>query len=389
MAFRLAADVRAAAGGDRGAFRRLVDATRTTVASIAGAIVRDPALAEDVAQEVFVAAWRELPKLREATSFLPWIRQVTRNRAKMALRGRARRWSRVETVDPGELLAVAADPRPDVMERLVAHERRSAVRAAVDELPDGSREVVLLYYREGESVKQVAELLDLSETAVKQRLFRARKRLESSLIEHVKETTPGAAFTAGVMTALTLGAPGAAAAATVGTGLTASAAAGAAAKGGGGAGATAGGSAAKVMLSLLKIPAGALMGVSAGLAGAGAGIGFSARHLLRRARDDEERRGVWRFAIMNLALTLIFLAVILRWPSPVPAFSAFGLMFTGFMWTHTVYLARVTGRRKAAERAEDPVAFARHEARERQARIVGGVLGFLLGGGALVFAFVL
>jgi RNA polymerase sigma factor (sigma-70 family) len=375
MALRLAEDVRAAADGDRSAFRRLVDATRTTVASIAGAIVKDPALAEDVAQDVYVAAWRELPTLREATSFLPWIRQVTRNRARMALRGRSRRRDRVEVVDPDDLLAAAADPRPDAMDRLLAKERREAVRAAVDALPEGSREVVLLYYREGESVRQVAELLELSETAVKQRLYRARKKLEVSLVEQVRETAPGAAFTAAVMGALTLGAPGAAAAATVG-----------AAKAGAG---KAGAPAAKVGLGLLKLPAGALAGAATGLAGAAVGIGLGARDLLGRARDDEERRGVWRFAAMNLGLTLAFLAVILLWPRPGPAFTAFGLMFGGFMWTHTVYLPRVVARRKAAERREDPEAFARREAKERRARILGGLLGLIFGGGALVVAFLI
>jgi RNA polymerase sigma factor (sigma-70 family) len=381
LALRLADDVRAAADGDRPAFRRLVDATRVTVASIAGAIVKDPTLAEDVAQDVYVAAWRELPRLREATSFLPWIRQVTRNRARMALRGRSRRRDRVQVVDPDDLLAAAADPQPDAMERLLEKERRDAVRGAVDALPEGSREVVLLYYREGESVRQVAELLELSETAVKQRLYRARKKLEASLVEKVKETAPGAGFTAAVMGALTLAAPGAAAAATVG----AAAQAGAANAGAG----KVGPPAASLGLGLLKLPAGALAGAAGGLAGATLGIAFGARDLLRRARDDEERRGVWRFAAMNFALTVAFLLVILVWPEPLPAFTAFGLMFGGFVWTHAVYLPRVVARRKAAERIEDPEAFARREARERRARVLGGTLGLVLGGGALVLAFLL
>ncbi len=374
LALRLADDVRAAAAGDRNAFRQLVEATHVTVASIAGAIVNDPTLAEDVAQEVYVAAWRELPKLKEATSFLPWIRQVTRNRARMALRGRGRRRDRVKIMDPDDLLAVAADPQPDAMERLLERERREAVQAAVDALPDGSREVVLLYYREGESVRHVAELLDLSETAVKQRLYRARKYLESSLVKSVKESAPGPGFPAAVMGALTLGAPAAAAAATVEAGTHSAG--------------QAGGSAIGVGLGFLKLPAGALAGAAAGLAGAVAGVAFGARDLLRRARDDKERRGVWRFATMNVTLAVAFVAVMLAWPRrPVFAVLAFGIMFGGFMWTHFGYLPRVTARRKSAEREEDPDAFARREATERRARILGSVVGFCLGAGALAFAF--
>jgi len=372
LALRLADHVRAAAAGDRNAFRQLVEATHVTVASIAGAIVNDPTLAEDVAQEVYVAAWRELPKLKEATSFLPWIRQVTRNRARMALRGRRR--GRVKIMDPDDLLAVAADPQPDAMERLLERERRETVQAAVDALPDGSREVVLLYYREDESVRHVAELLDLSETAVKQRLYRARKYLESSLVKSVKESAPGPGFPAAVMGALTLGAPAAAAAATVEAGTHSAG--------------QAGGSAIGVGLGFLKLPAGALAGAAAGLAGAVAGIAFGARDLLRRARDDQERRGVWRFAAMNVTLAVAFVAVVLAWPRrPVFAVVAFGIMFGGFMWTHFRYLPRVTARRKSVEREEDPEAFARREATERRARILGSVLGFCLGAGALAFAF--
>lgn len=371
LALRLADDVRAAAGGDRTAFHHLVKATHVMVASIAGAIVRDPVLAEDVAQEVYVAAWRELSKLKEPASFLPWIREVTRNRARMAIRGRTRRRDRVEVVDPDTLLAAAADPQPDAMERLMDQERREAVRDAVDALPDGSREVVLLYYREGESVRQVAELLDLSETAVKQRLYRARKELENSLVDLVKESAPGAAFPAAVMGVLTLGSPGAAAAATMGV-------------------EPSGGAAPLLALGWLKLPAGAVAGAAAGLAGALAGIAFGARDLLDRARDDEERRGVWTFAAMNVGLTAAFLTVLLVWPHrPGIAFGAFGAVFGGFMVTHSTYLPRVTARRKAAERQEDPEAFARRELRERRARILGSVLGLVFGGGAMVVAFLL
>src|SRR4051794_5851125 len=78
--------VRAAAQGDAEAFARLVDASRTLVCSIALAILRDVEASQDVAQDVFLAAWRDLGKLRNPASFLPWLRQMTRNRAHHVLR---------------------------------------------------------------------------------------------------------------------------------------------------------------------------------------------------------------------------------------------------------------------------------------------------------------
>jgi DNA-directed RNA polymerase specialized sigma24 family protein len=66
--------VAAAAAGDHEAFARVIDGTRGLVSSIVLAIVRDAELSRDVAQEVFVAVWRDLGRLREPTSFLPWLR---------------------------------------------------------------------------------------------------------------------------------------------------------------------------------------------------------------------------------------------------------------------------------------------------------------------------
>ena len=75
------ADVEAAQRGDQTAFTRLVESTCVLVSSIALAIVRDPDASRDIAQDVFVSAWHDIRKLREPSSFLPWLRQITRNRA--------------------------------------------------------------------------------------------------------------------------------------------------------------------------------------------------------------------------------------------------------------------------------------------------------------------
>src|SRR5437868_10180368 len=81
-------DVVSAASGDRDAFVRLVEAYADVVSSIALAIVRDLHASQDVAQEVFLVAWRDVRKLRNPSSFLPWLRQITRNRANQWLRDR-------------------------------------------------------------------------------------------------------------------------------------------------------------------------------------------------------------------------------------------------------------------------------------------------------------
>ena len=215
----LAAQDPAAASGDREAFASLVDATRALVSSIALAIVRDAELSRDVAQDVVLAAWRDLQHLREPESFLPWLRQLTRHRAYHVLRTQRRRTRRLPAVAAEALLGMAVDPRPHAGAVLLADEERRLLAVVLDELPADAREVVTLYYREGESTAHVAHLLGLTEPAVRQRLSRARTRLRATLLERfglaARHSAPDRTFTAALLMAL--GSPALSSAATVAT----------------------------------------------------------------------------------------------------------------------------------------------------------------------------
>src|SRR5512140_153539 len=160
----LDADVASAMAGDGEAFRRLVDLTSRTVCSIALAIVRDVPASADVAQNAYLAAWAGLGKLRNPASFLPWIRQVTRNQAHLWIRENRRE------VSEERALAAAVDEAPSQAESLLGAEERRLLAEVLDEMPEEAREVVTLYYREGSSARHVAGLLGISEAAVKQRL---------------------------------------------------------------------------------------------------------------------------------------------------------------------------------------------------------------------------
>src|SRR5262249_44855503 len=144
-----------------------------------------------------------------------------RNRAHHALRSqlRSRRW--MVPLTGHESQAEALDARPTAVEHLVAAEQREALRAAIASLPDDTREVLILFYREGQSAGQVASLLELTEDAVKKRLSRARASLRGTRLERLGDTlaktTPGAAFTLAIVTALPLTSPLTASAAAAGT----------------------------------------------------------------------------------------------------------------------------------------------------------------------------
>lgn len=195
------ADLAAATRGDREAFHRLVRRNRNLVSAVALAVVKDVQASEDISQEVFLHAWAGLGQLRSPDSFLPWLRQLARNKANDHLRARYRQASVVALAEP-ELVNEQPSPAPPHAEALVAHEDRVQLAEAIDALPESTRETVLLFYREGQSIAQVALLLGLSEEAVKKRLSRARETLREELTRKAEDTAPSETWCAAVIAAL-------------------------------------------------------------------------------------------------------------------------------------------------------------------------------------------
>jgi RNA polymerase sigma factor (sigma-70 family) len=273
-------DVAQAARGDREAFARLIRATSGLVTAITVVESRDLEASRDAAQEAYLHAWRDLPSLRNLQSFLPWLRELARRRAREA-RTRAR--GLVTGLAAEDAIAAAVDAAPGPAERLLQEEERRFLQQALDALPDDARETVVLYYREGRSTAQVAHLLGLSEEAVWQRLSRARAALREDLLSRsgdlFERSAPGAAFTAAVLAGLGTTVPVAAGAATA-SGVTASATAGAVA----GTAAVVGGA-----------------GLLASLA-----MGGETRFFLECAESEEERSAVRRYGRLSQACIATF-----------------------------------------------------------------------------------
>jgi RNA polymerase sigma factor (sigma-70 family) len=323
---RLAPLVLAAAAGDARAFGRLVVETQGVVCAISLAVTRDAATSEDVAQQVFFDAWRGIGTLRSATSFLPWLRALARNHARMAVRAASRFRARVVATDTTtDVIASSADPAPDALSTLLDDEARATLAAALDAVPDAAREVLVLYYREGQSVRQVAELLGMREATVKQRLSRARRVLRAEYLaragELLERSAPGAAFTAIVITMVTAAlaaSPGVAAAAVLSKGVAAS-------KGAMGGAFALGASA-----------TGFVGGVGGGLLG----LFVGARALWREADSVEERAAVRRYVLSALVATFVFTAVLVAeavrpdGARPLPVTLAALAMQSTYMWHH-------------------------------------------------------
>ena len=368
QALILAEHVPAAARGDRDAFATLVTETRSVVSAIALSIVRDAELSRDIAQDVFLSAWRYLGELRDPNSFLPWLRQLTRHRAYHVLRTERRRGRRITADDTDVLMAKAIDPGPHPGAQMLADEERQLLATVLDELPDETREVVILYYREGESTAQVARLLGISEANVRQRLTRARARLRTNLLDRfgmaARHSAPDAAFTSAVLMALAVGAPVTSSAATV-TAATA----------------TAGQS---LLVKLLALGGGAALGGAFGLLGVLSGT----RQLKRGARSVSELRSLKRFELTGVALTLTTaVAFPVSWQLTGQAWSqvaTFAGFIAGLVGLYCFWLPRILKSRWALEAIEDPARAAIARAKERRAAIIGWTLGITTGLAGLI-----
>ncbi len=358
----------AARAGDRQAFARLVAATQNTVTSIALAITRDVGHSEDIAQEAYLKVWLRLRSLRQPGSFMPWLRQITRNLARDHLRKRKSRPGDESGGDGNsETCERIASGQSDAEAALLDAEQNAMIRRALDALPDDSREVLTLYYREGESSRQVAHLLGLSDAAVRKRLSRARASLReevrTSLARSLAVTVPGAAFTTVVTTVLMTASPPAAAAAALGLG-------------------------AKSGVKLLAgVSAGALLGLAGGIAGVILGL----RKWIRTSTDPDELEGLLRLrraGLVTVVLAVGGFTISGFLPGWWPATLTFVLFVGAIGWQHMVALPRVLEPRWARERACDPAA----PRRQRWQRVwawSGMIFGAVCGGGGLVAGLVM
>ena len=174
------ADVRAAQSGDEPAFGRLIRRRQGLVVALVAARVRGRSDVEDLAQEVFVRAWRRLPGLREPEKFVGWLARIAVNAA-LDHRRRVAVRPRPGTLDGDDSAEPAASGAP-VGHGAVVREEFARVLAALGELDPRTQAAVVLRFREGLPVKEVAARLGDSPPAVAMRLTRAmralRKRLE-------------------------------------------------------------------------------------------------------------------------------------------------------------------------------------------------------------------
>ncbi|MBI3002354.1 MAG: RNA polymerase sigma factor [candidate division NC10 bacterium] len=177
--------MRAVQGGDEAAFRLLYRRYERRLLGFLIPYLGDPALAEDLLQETFLRVYRRRAAYEPRGAFRTWLFAIARNLALDQIR--RRRGSPEATplpqeegvagTDPG----LVPDPTPDPLGVLVERRTAAALRAALLDLPEADRAVILLSRLEGLRYHEIAEVLGSSEGAVKVRAHRAllalRKRV--------------------------------------------------------------------------------------------------------------------------------------------------------------------------------------------------------------------
>ncbi|MHC4726437.1 MAG: sigma-70 family RNA polymerase sigma factor [Planctomycetota bacterium] len=190
--------------GDTASFEAIVKKYQSFICAITFSATGDVGKSEVLAQETFISAWKDLAQLKDLNKFQSWLSGIARNIINNSFRSQQKDF--ISKATPIDQLKNAGTSDSGPVETVITKEQQDVVRQALQEIPEQYREPLVLFYRQERSVKTVAEQLNLSEEAVKQRLSRGRKLLKERFAEIVETTIsrtgPGKAFTAAVSTSV-------------------------------------------------------------------------------------------------------------------------------------------------------------------------------------------
>ena len=185
--------LRHAQGGDREAFRAIMQRCNQRLFRMARAVVNNDDEAEDVLQDAYLKAFAAIGRFRGEASLMTWLTTITLNEA----RGRLRRRRPTASLDVMEEIGIRVIPFPGLAEmpdpeaEAVRSEVRRLLEQAIDTLPEDFRIVFVLREVEGCSVEETAVQLDLNPQTVRSRLFRARQALRQELVLKISSGMEG------------------------------------------------------------------------------------------------------------------------------------------------------------------------------------------------------
>jgi RNA polymerase sigma-70 factor (ECF subfamily) len=169
--------------GDGASFGVLLDKHRSSVVHFLFRMVQNHAVAEELAQEVFLRVYRNRATYEPTAKFTTWLFRIATHLALNSIRdGRHERLQERLDDDSNEMPGrQVTDVRPSVEQSMVYQSKLDEVRQAISALPDKQRAAVLMHKYEEMEYSQIAKVLSCSESAVKSLLFRAYESLRARL----------------------------------------------------------------------------------------------------------------------------------------------------------------------------------------------------------------
>ncbi len=177
------------ARGDEEAFARLVEKHQHAVLGTVAKMTNQSSESEDIAQQVFIRLWKSAKRYQPTAKFTTYLFTITRNLVFNATRKKSRRKEHSLDEQEDDWHKTVEDQnhsaRPD--QSLVDAELQQVVDQAIASLPEKQRLAVILRRYEGMPYEEISAILDLSVSAVKSQLFRARTTLREALPPYLKE----------------------------------------------------------------------------------------------------------------------------------------------------------------------------------------------------------
>jgi RNA polymerase sigma-70 factor (ECF subfamily) len=169
--------------GDGASFGVLLEKHRTSVVHFLYRMVQNPAVAEELAQEVFLRVYRSRATYEPTAKFTTWLFRIATHLALNALRdGKNERLQERLDDDASDMpVRQVSDGRPSAEQRMVYQAKLDEIRRAVGALPQKQRAAVLMHKYEEMEYSQIAKVLNCSESAIKSLLFRAYETLRARL----------------------------------------------------------------------------------------------------------------------------------------------------------------------------------------------------------------
>lgn len=162
--------------GDSGAFEQLLERYKNLVYSVVLRMVNDSEDANDLAQEVFIKTYKNLNRYSPEFKFSTWIIKIATNTVIDF-----RRKKKPDSIDIDEMVYEPADKDTPEL-NYVQNEGKRALSNAIEKLPDMYKVPIVLYHIEDMSYQEISDILGVSLSKVKNRIFRGRKILKDIIV---------------------------------------------------------------------------------------------------------------------------------------------------------------------------------------------------------------